>query len=445
MSERSHGPLAHVLAVRDAADPEQPMRMAHREALIYTLGKAAELEHLVMCQYLYAAFSLKDGEAEGLSADQLVSVRHWRRELFGIAAQEMLHFALVQNVLAAVGAAPRLARPNLPLPPGAYPAGVKIAMLPFGEVALRHFAFLERPEGMDMADAEGMAAMDKAVELPHDEEDEIGPHLQDFDTIGHLYRSIEDGLGSLAERMGEDRLFIGPRRAQATAEHFRWEELTAVHDLESAHTAIDTIVEQGEGLRGDWQEAHFGRLMRMLDDFLAMRGADPGFDPTRPIDLAHVRPPSSGADVTLITDPFSTRVTDLLNAVYEVVLQLLSRYFTNTDESPAQLSTLADVAVGLMFGAIKPLGSLVTRLPIGTERPGRTIGPALELFYDVDYLLPYREAAWTIMAERLREIAELAVRCRNQCVPEYMPAISRVATTLGQQAERLEAASALQT
>jgi hypothetical protein len=296
---------------------------------------------------------------------------------------------------------------------------------------------------MDMADAEGMAAMDRAVELAHDEEDEIGPHLQDFDTIGHLYRSIEDGLGSLAERMGEDRLFIGPRRAQATAEHFRWEELTAVHDLESAHAAIDTIVEQGEGLRGDWQEAHFGRLMRMLDDFLALRDADPGFVPTRPIQLAHVRPPSSGADVTLITDPFSTRVTDLLNAVYEVVLQLLSRYFTNTDESPAQLSTLADVAVGLMFGAIKPLGGLVTQLPIGAERPGRTIGPALELFYDVDYLLPHREAAWTIMAERLREIAELAVRCRNQCVPEYMPAISRVATALGQQAERLEAASAL--
>ena len=44
----SHGRLAHVLAVREAADPERPMHMAHREALIYTLGKAAELEHLVM-------------------------------------------------------------------------------------------------------------------------------------------------------------------------------------------------------------------------------------------------------------------------------------------------------------------------------------------------------------------------------------------------------------
>jgi len=441
MTEVANGRLAHVLAVRHGADPERPIHIAHREALIHTLGKAAELEHLVMCQYLYAAFSLKDGEAEGLSAEHLATVRRWRRELLDIAGQEMLHLALIQNLLAAVGAAPRLARPNLPLPPGAYPASVRIAMLPFGEIALRHFAFLERPEGMEMADAEGMAALAKAAELPHDEETEIGPHLQDFDTIGHLYRSIEDGLATLAERIGAERLFIGPARAQATAEHFRWEELVVVSDLASAHDAIDTIVEQGEGLRGEWNDAHFGRLVRMLDEYLAMRAGDPVFNPTRPIELAHVRPLASGAEVVLITDRFSARVNDLLNAVYEVVLQLLSRYFANTEESPAQLSTLADVAVSLMFGAIKPLGGLVTQLPIGPSRPGRTVGPALELFYDVDYLLPHRDAAWTIMAERLREIAELALQCRDECVPGFMPRLAAVTNALRQQAERIDAAA----
>ena len=34
--------------------------------------------------------------------------------------------------------------------------------------------------------------------------------------------------------IGEERLFIGPARAQATEEHFRWEELVAVHDMASA-------------------------------------------------------------------------------------------------------------------------------------------------------------------------------------------------------------------
>lgn len=417
------------------------MHLGHREALIYTLGKAAELEHLVMCQYLYAAFSLKTSEKEDLTPEQAAVVQRWRKELLLIARQEMLHLALVQNLLTAVGAAPRLARPNFPVPPNAFPAAVQINLLPFGEAALRHFAFLERPEGMDMTDADGMAALAQATELPHDETDEIGPHLQDFETIGHLYRSIEGGLRGLAETMGEARLFIGPAKAQATAEHFRWEELVAVTDLASAGAAIETIVEQGEGARGDWRDAHFGRLVRMLDDYLAAREADPTFEPTRPVVLAHVRPPVSGAEVTLIEEPFSARVTDLLNATNEVLLQLLSRYFANSGETPAQLATLADVAVGMMFTVVKPLGEIVTRMPVGFGMPGRTVGPAFELFYEVDYLLPHREAAWTLMEERLREIADLATRCRDACPPNFLPQVSRVTDALRAQADRLASAT----
>src|SRR6476659_1924154 len=238
-----HGPLANVLAVRGGK--RGGVGLHHREALIYTLGKAAELEHLIMLQYLFAAFSLKQTQREGLSAEAVVAVDGWRKTLLDIAEQEMLHLALVQNLLTAVGAAPRLARPNFPVPPRSFPAAVRMALIPFGEVGLRHFAYLERPEGFEMADAEEFAALEKAVPLPMAEEDQIGAHLQDFATIGHLYRSIDEGLVHLAGKLGADRLFIGPPSAQATEEHFRWPELVAVTDLESAHRAIETIVEQG--------------------------------------------------------------------------------------------------------------------------------------------------------------------------------------------------------
>jgi hypothetical protein len=441
------GRLANVLSVRGGDQAahgthgarEGQMVLAHREALIYMLGKAAELEHLVMCQYLYAAFSLKTTDKEGLSADQLSMVKRWRHELLEIGEQEMLHLALVQNLLTAVGAAPRFARPNFPVPRGALPAAVQIALVPFGETALRHFAFLERPEGVDMADADGFAALAEASELPHDETDEIGPHLQDFETIGHLYRSIEDGLGSLAEGMGESRLFIGPVEAQANAEDFGLDELLTVTDLASAGAALEMIVEQGEGARGDWRDAHFGRVVRMLDEYLDAREADPSFQPTRPVVLAHVRPPASGVPVILIEEPFSARVTDLLNATYEVLLQLLSRYFANSGETRDQLVTLAEVAVGLMRTVVKPLGEIVTRMPLMADEPDRTVGPAFELFYDVDYLLPHREAAWALMEERLREIADLATRCRDACPPGFLPDVSRVTDALRAQADRLAA------
>src|SRR5262245_40903714 len=106
------GPLAMVLEVRRGPDDAHTGGLEHREAVIYALGKAAELEHLVMLQYLFAAVSLKQSVDEGLSPESLGAVQRWRNTLLEISHQEMLHLALVQNLLTAIGAAPRLARPN---------------------------------------------------------------------------------------------------------------------------------------------------------------------------------------------------------------------------------------------------------------------------------------------------------------------------------------------
>jgi len=427
-----------LLAARGGVEPGAPtMVLQHREALVYTLGKAASLEQLVMCQYLYAAFSMKDREDEGLTKAQLDATRRWRRELFHIAEQEMLHLALVQNLLTAVGASSSLGRPNFPLPPHAYPAGIRMDLLPFNEEALRHFIYLERPEGLDMADQDALAAVEKAVPLPPATDDEIGPRLQDFDTISELYRAIELGLDRLSEQLGEPRLFLGPPAAQAGPRHFRFPELVPVTDLASARAAIDTIVEQGEGARGKWRDAHFGRLVTVLDEYLDLRDEDPTFEPSRPVLAVAVREREDGAPVPIVTDPFTSRCVDLLNAVYEVILQVLARYFAHTDETDDQLETLADVGVGLMRTVVKPLGGLVTRLPVGIEHPGRTAGPMFEIFYRVDYLLPHREAAWAVMEERMRVLADLALRCREVCAPLYLPIVSKVSDALLDLADQL--------
>jgi hypothetical protein len=432
------GRLAQLLAARGGVDPGAPtMVLQHREALIWTLGKAAALEQLVMCQYLYAAFSMKDRDDEGLSQAQLEATRRWRRELIHIAEQEMLHLALVQNLLTAVGAGSAFERPNFPLPPHAYPAGIKIELLPFNETSLRHLIYLERPEGLDMADQDALAAVEQAAPLPRAAEDEIGPRLQDFETIGTLYRAIELGFDRLAERLGEERLFLGPRSAQAVVGHFPLPNLAAVTDLASAHAAIDTIVEQGEGARGEWREAHFGRLVTILDEFFDLRDADPGFVPSRPVLPACVREREDGVPVPIISDPFTSRCVDLLNAVYEVILQLLARYFAHTDETDDHLAVLAEVSVGLMKNVVKPLGGLVTRLPVGPEHPGATAGPTFELFYGVDYLLPHRDAAWAVMEERMRLLAELATHCRDSCAPLYLPALTKITDALTDLADQL--------
>src|ERR1700761_2758737 len=117
------GRLAQVIATRGGlAPPEAPFVIEHREALIYMLCEAAELEHGIMCQYLFAAFSMKEHASEGLTEDQVATVRRWREQISHVAAQEMLHLALVQNLLSAIGAAPHVSRPNFPQPASHYPA-----------------------------------------------------------------------------------------------------------------------------------------------------------------------------------------------------------------------------------------------------------------------------------------------------------------------------------
>jgi Ferritin-like len=413
------GRLAEVLATRGGrAAPEAPFVIEHREALIYMLWEAAELEHGIMCQYLFAAFSLKQSAGDGLSAGELDAVNRWREAISRVATEEMLHLALVQNLLAAIGAAPHLWRPNLPAPAHHYPAGVNLMLVPFGEDALRHFMFLERPEGMELSDAEGfgVAAHDIA---PLVTESDIVPQLQDFATVGHLYRSIEEGFDRLADKFGEANLFVGPPRAQATSDDFHWPELVAVTDLRSARQAIDIILEQGEGARGHWEDAHFGQFVRILDEYREMKSANPELDPVKPVTFATVRRCQHDDSVAQITEPVTAQCSDLFNVSYEVLLQAMERYFAHTEESDAQLATLANATFTLMFRVLKPLGSLITTLPVGPGYPDRTAGPSFELFYESDYLLPHREAAWAVLEERAREAAGLS-RLVEEAAPESL-------------------------
>ena len=127
---------------------ESPVRIETRTKLIYTLSEASELEHGLTCCYLFAAFSMKGHTSEGITDAQLKAVRRWKRVIIEVAVQEMLHLALASNLLTAVGAAPHLRRPNLPSSPRAYPPAFQLALKPFSEESLKHFIFLERPEGI---------------------------------------------------------------------------------------------------------------------------------------------------------------------------------------------------------------------------------------------------------------------------------------------------------
>ena len=380
----------------------------HRKELSYLLCQAAEIEHLAMCQYLYAAFSLRTAVGPGLTLEQLEVVNRWRVEISKIAAEEMLHWGLVNNLLTAVGSAPFVSRPDLPHRARGYPPSVQFALLPFGEDALHHFVYFERPEDVPLEDVSAFTPVGPAP-LPMSSE-ELLPRGQDFDTQGQLYRSLETGLRHLADKMGEDGLFIGPPWAQATSSSFGWPELEPVTSLATALSALERIVVQGEGAHADSADSHYARFHRILDELRAMQADDPTFSPAHPV-VAAVARPLADADAPegpLITDPVTAACSDLFNVVYDLILQMLCRYFAFGHETDDQAQALADAAVTLMFGVTRPLGTLLAGMPVGPSAPGVTAGASFQLAYKSNFLLPHRRVAWIRFSERLDEAAEYA-------------------------------------
>lgn len=378
------------------------VNIGDREELIYLLSEASELEHGLCCCYLFAAFSLKRGADEDLNPSELDAVKRWERAISGVAVQEMLHLALASNLLTAIGAAPHLRRPNFPLRSRYLP----MTLRRFDERALDHFIFIERPDGMEFPDAPGV---EPALPLDAPAGDGIEPVDVPFETVGHLYRDIEEGFKSLCAKIGEERLFIGPPEAQATAAYFPFSGLVAVTDLASAVKAIEEIVEQGEGLRGDIENSHYARFLAIRGELDRLRAGRAEFEPARAV-----------MDNPVIEHPAAREVNELFNSSYALMVELLMRFFAHTEESDDELKSLVVTAIGTMQGVIKPLGPLLTAMQATTAPDGPRAGPNFEFYRSIDYL-PHREAAWAVFDDRFTELAELSGR---------LPGVERVHATI---------------
>ena len=90
-----------------------------------------------------------------------------------------------------------------------------------------------------------------------------------------------------------------------------------------------------------------------------------------------------------------------------------------------------------MVRVLKPLGELITALPVGPEHQGMTAGASFELFYENDYLVPHREAAWALLEERLREAANLCDLIRKTSDQRVAAELENARTALVRVADSL--------
>jgi Ferritin-like len=231
-------------------------------------------------------------------------------------------------------------------------------------------------------------------------------------------------------------VFVGSPRAQATPELLHWPQLLAVTDLASALAAVEEIIEQGEGARGDWRTAHYGRFFTMWQEYQDFRQRDPSFEPARPVLPAYTRQPFGiVAPQPIITDPLTHQVAQLAAVAYELVLYLLNRFFTHTDETDEQLAALIGAAIGMMGGVLRPLATALSMLPIGRRHQDRTAGFTFEVSYVLGNMVPWRESAWAVLHERLVFLLQRCAEVNNthhapEAVDEARQRVAAIAATI---------------
>jgi hypothetical protein len=391
-----------------------------RVHLLSTLAEAAELEHNLMCMYLYSLFSLKTSTDEGLTSEEMEAVKVWRKTILDVCVEEMTHLALVANLTTAVGGGAHFFRPDFPVRPGYFPSDFVLELAPFNQETLQHFIFLERPEGEPVEDAEEFTPENEYTR--GSPRDRLMAHTGDYSTVGQLYEAIESAVVSLSSTLGEKSLFCGSAALQISPEDVQIKGLRVVNNKASALDVLRLIVEQGEGARTT-KGSHFEKFNRIDEQYDRLLRKNPNFEPSRPaVRNPVMRKPATPDGRVWVVEPGAARYLDLANALYALMLRFLVQVYSMENRDPVARKTLLEAAFSLMHG-VAAIAGLLTKLPASRDYPGTTAG----INFALDrYFTPFELASEKLLlVERLDEILDEVQTLRSdvedQATPERKP------------------------
>ena len=172
---------ARVEIIRDFADP-------HLE-LVRLLREATEIEHALMVQYLYGAYSLKPAY-QAIQGFAFPSATH----LLGVAIQEMQHLEKVNRLLVDLGAAPNLVRQDFPYESDIYPFPLNLE--PLSRASLAKYVYTEAPA--DALDRDDPANAGPATQAFLDQLDAALGGVEP-NHLGSLYQTIIDRTRELID------------------------------------------------------------------------------------------------------------------------------------------------------------------------------------------------------------------------------------------------------
>ena len=271
----------------------------------------------------------------------------------GIVIEEMLHVALASNLLVSVGGHPRFYDRNIvPRYPGQIPHHTPGFTV-----------------NLERCSVDFVRDTCMAIERP--EEPSAPPEDDNFETIGQFYMSLETGLKTLSQQLG-DQLFAANDPARQLSEGYFPEisdtgELKIVTDLESALAAIQIIIEQGEGILGSHYDdvskqelAHYYKFERIVE------GEAP---------LGDVWPIVKNPHTSDLSGPIRD-LSDLFNGCFCYMLMALEEIFSTTDQTRKHEIVFRGL-FSIMSAALPQLARTMMSRPV-SERAFENGGPTFE-------------------------------------------------------------------
>lgn len=370
-----------------------------RIQLYSALAEAAEIEHNLMCLYLYSMFSLKNSVEEGVSPKELEAIKRWRKVIMGVALEEMNHLTLVSNLMTSIGGSPNFMRPNFPSAPGYYPAGMVIELARFDLSTLDHFIFLERPRSLELSDGASFNQHESYTRLS--EKGRLMPTSGDYQTVGDLYLSIQEAFENLCSEQDEKMFFCGSKDQQIGPLDSPLPGLTLVTNKKEAMRAIETIITQGEG-SDDVSDSHFKRFQAIKHEYQELLEQNPKFVPARPVARNPVmRKPIRPENRAWVTEPLAARFMDLSNTVYNMMLRVLVQVYAVETRHKEDKAILLETSYGLMK-AMTTVAETLTLLPVSKEDDSLFSGMSFAMVRSLAPLGRFTEKQ--LMLERFTEV-----------------------------------------
>jgi ferritin-like protein len=355
-----------------------------REHAIYLLHVGAEVEHALLVQYLFAAYSLGGPQIKEPSNQQ--KAQEWRQTIASIAQQEMGHLVAVENLLQLIGGPLSFERQDFPSPSDLYP--FPFALKPLTRQTLAQYVLAEMPDDEVIKELGLTERVDKVKKAAggNTESTKVNRVGVIYDAITKLFTIPDQGPDPTTKKP----TFIASADIQSNSLDYqaRFAEwglgdkgilVKAARDRGEALEILKAVSEQGEGSDvKDLESSHFWRFLKIFEVF-PEHGE---WTPAR--DVAENPSTLPGDGLSEITNCYALEWAKLANVRYRMSLMFLLHSFSIRGPVLPGARSPRGLLISWSFGEmynLRSMSDILVSLALADPSDGRFAGTPFELPY----------------------------------------------------------------